>query len=199
MGLPSRGLRVTNRVVLDSDFCQILLSKHNQDEAKAFFKSIFKCLKISPILHEYVYKEELFNNECILDLVAENVIEIAKLENFVSSADDKALYEILFKDYYKFMNGKNWADQNDVFSKRHAGKNMGEIHSLILAQYEQIPCFFSNDKGAKVLAKSKINTQEFAIEVKNVEQVFQDIDTTKHNGVDLKERKRILKFIKNKK
>lgn len=82
---------MTSRVVLDSDFCQILLSKHNQDEAKAFFKSIFKCLKISPILHEYVY-----------------------------------------------------------------------------------------------------------IEVKNVEQVFQDIDTTKHNDVDLKERKRILKFIKNK-
>ena len=145
---------VVNRVVLDSDFCQILLSKNNKDEAKEFFKSIFNCLKICPILHEYVYKEELFNNQCILELVAENAIKVVSFKDFLSP-NDETLYQISFKEYYKFMNGENWIEQDDVFSKRYAGKNMGEIHSLILAHYEKIPCFFLMTKGQKHWQKIK--------------------------------------------
>lgn len=187
-----------DKVVLDSDFCQILLSKNSKEEAKAFFKSVFICLDLHPCLHEYVYKEELFNIDSVQDLVNENFIQVISIEDLASSIGAKKLYVILFKDYYKYMNEQEWIDKDDVFSKRYAGKNMGEIHSLILALYLKIPCFFSNDKGAKTLAKNKINSQSFEIEVKNVEQVFYDIDAIENNEVELKEKRRILKSIKKK-
>lgn len=187
-----------NKVVLDSDFCQILLSKNNKEKAKLFFKNVFVCLDLHPCLHEYVYNEELFNIDSVRDLVNENFIQVISIKDLTSSIDDRKLYVILFKDYYKYMNEQEWIDKDDVFSKRYARKNMGEIHSLILALYLKIPCFFSNDKGAKTLAKNKINSQGFEIEVKNVEQVFHDINSIDNNKVELKERNRILKSIKKK-
>lgn len=187
-----------NKVVLDSDFCQLLLSKNNKEEAKVFFKNVFICLDLHPCLHKYVCEEELFNIDSVQDLVNENFIQVISIEDLTPSIADKKLYMILFKDYYKYMNEQEWIDKDDVFSKRYAGKNMGEIHSLILALYLKIPCFFSNDKGAKTLAKNKINSQSFEIEVKNVEQVFYDIDAIENNEVELKERNRILKSIKKK-
>ena len=48
------------------------------------------------------------------------------------------------------------------------------------------------------MAKNKINSKGFAIEVKNVEQVFYDIDAIENNEVELKEKRRILKSIKKK-
>ena len=104
-----------NKVVLDSDFCQILLSKNNKEEAKAFFKSVFICLDLHPCLHEYVYEEELFNIDSVQDLVNENFIQVISIEDLASSIGAKKLYVILFKDYYKYNGNINYRNKCNMF------------------------------------------------------------------------------------
>ena len=109
----------------------------------------------------------------------------------------KKQYAETFADFYNFMNGETIEKVFDVVTQHHSKKNMGEIHSLILAQYMGLPIFMSNDNGAKNLAKSRINTQGYKIEVMNVCDVFCEI---KRNGtiqIDKKAVRSILKERRN--
>lgn len=54
----------------------------------------------------------------------------------------------------------------------------------------------SNDKGARELAKSKINNSSFSIEVKDVYEVFCDIKNMNQNTLDKKMKKAMRAIVK---
>lgn len=182
-----------NRVVVDSDFCNMLVNGENIEKGKDFIRSIFDSLQKKPALHSFVFHQELFINEAIKDLVAEKYIEIIDYNDFLTEEIFKMQYIETFVELFYFMNGEIIPNKFESITKHRAKKNMGEIHSLLLAQYMNIPIFMSNDKGAKNLAKNKINTQSFAITVKDVCDVFIDIKKSGIKQIDTQIVRSILK------
>lgn len=186
-----------NRVVIDSDFCNMIAPGKDINKEKKFFRSIFDSLQKKPIIHVFVFTQELLTNIAIKELESENYIEVVDYNSFLPTEIFKTQYTETFADFYFFMNGESINNTFPDIITHRAKKNMGEIHSLILAHYLNIPIFMSNDNGAKNLAKSKINTQAFSIIVKNVLEVFCDIKLQGNSQIDKKAVRAILKERKN--
>lgn len=182
-----------NYVVIDSDFCNMIAPGNNIEKEKEFVRSIFNSLQKKPVVHIFVSEQELLTNKVIKELVEENFIDVINYDTFLPAEIFKTQYAETFADFYNFMNGESIEKVFDVITKHHSKKNMGEIHSLILAQYMGIPIFMSNDNGAKNLAKSKINTQSFSIDVMNVCEVFCEI---KRNGTIQIDKKAVRSILK---
>lgn len=182
-----------NYVVIDSDFCNMIAPRNNIEKEKEFVRSIFNSLQKKPVVHIFVSEQELLTNKVIKELVEENFIDVINYDTFLPEEIFKIQYAETFADFYNFMNGESIEKVFDVITKHHSKKNMGEIHSLILAQYMGIPIFMSNDNGAKNLAKSKINTQSFSIDVMNVCEVFCEI---KRNGTIQIDKKAVRSILK---
>lgn len=182
-----------NYVVIDSDFCNMIAPGNNIEKEKEFVRSIFNSLQKKPVVHIFVSEQELLTNKVIKELVEENFIDVINYDTFLPEEIFKIQYAETFADFYNFMNGESIEKVFDVITKHHSKKNMGEIHSLILAQYIGIPIFMSNDNGAKNLAKSKINTQSFSIDVMNVCEVFCEIKRNGTMQIDKKAVRSILK------
>lgn len=171
-----------NLVLLDADFCNLILEKSDNI---SFFKAIFDILDKKPAIHIYIFKHELLNNIHIQTLVQESFIKIIEYDDFLASDFDKHSYTIAFEDFYMYINGKELNNFN-IFMDRRAKHNLGEIHSLITAQYLNIPLFMSNDKGAKELANSKINTDAFKVDVQNIIEVVERCKSIEPNKLDNK-------------
>lgn len=182
-----------NQVLVDSDFCNMIAPGNNIPKEKAFVKSIFDSLGKAPIIHTFVYNEELLTNSAIKELVEESYIEIIEYDAFLTEDWYKTQYIDDFVDYYDYMNSGAIPAKFDEIIKHRAKKNMGEIHSLILAHYLEIPIFMSNDRGAKQLAQSKIDSSTYHIVVKNVCEVFCDIKRNGSIELDKKTVRSILK------
>ena len=186
-----------NRVVIDSDFCNMIAPGNNIEKEKKFVRSIFNSLQKKPVVHTFVFEQELLTNTVMKELASEKFIDVIDYSAFLPAEIFKKQYAETFADFYNFMNGETIEKVFDVVTQHHSKKNMGEIHSLILAQYMGLPIFMSNDNGAKNLAKSRINTQGYKIEVMNVCDVFCEI---KRNGtiqIDKKAVRSILKERRN--
>lgn len=171
-----------NLVLLDADFCNLILEKSDNIP---FFKSIFEILNIKPVIHIYVLHNELFHNVYIKSLVNNGFIQVLKYDDFLVDSFYKRSYQNTFEDFYEFMNNTKLESFN-VFKDHKAGHNLGEIHSLITAQYLNIPLFMSNDKGAKELANSKINTDAFKVDVQNIIEVVERCKSIEPNKLDNK-------------
>jgi len=165
----------------------------NIEKEKVFIRSIFDSLQKRPVVHIFVFQQELLANVAVKELVDERFIEVIEYNSFLPAEIFKTQYAETFADFYNFMNGEVIDEAFDAITKHHAKKNMGEIHSLILAQYMNIPIFMSNDNGARSLVNSKINTQSFSVTVKNVCEVFCDVKLYGLMQIDKKSVRAILK------
>ena len=182
-----------NYVVIDSDFGNMIAPENIIEKEKEFVRSIFNSLQKKPVVHIFVYEQELLTNKVIKELVAEQFIDVIDYNTFLPADIFKIQYAETFADFYNFMNGETIEKVFDVITKHHSKKNMGEIHSLILTHYMGIPIFMSNDNGAKNLAKSKINTKSFTIDIMNVCEVFCEI---KRNGTIQIDKKAVRSILK---
>lgn len=182
-----------NRVLIDSDFCNMIAPGNNVQKDKEFVKSIFTALGRKPCLHTFVFNEEILTNVAIKELVKENFIEVIEYSSVLKEPWMETLYINTFVDYYEYMNSEKIPNTMDSIKQHRAKKNMGEIHSLLFAQYLNIPIFMSNDNGARNLAISKINTQSSTIIVKNVLEVFCDCKKNTSSPLNQKAVKSILK------
>lgn len=201
--------KVRSKVVLDTDFLNILLTserkmtKSEEDETIDFFKSIFEILNLKPVIHEYLYAQELIANPLAKRLVDEKYIEMIKKQDFLKTHSAEKLYMAQVRNFYKIMkDDKNelLIDEYDKLVFHHEAKsNLGEILSVLMAKELKLRCFFSNDKGAKNLVKNIINTNNFSINVYNVLEVFAEIDSTQGKKLNSKKRKAIQKKLENRK
>lgn len=182
-----------NRVLVDSDFCNMIAPGNNIPKEKVFVKSIFNSLDKLPVIHTFVYNEELLDSGAIKELVEESYIEIIDYDAFLTENWHKTQYVDDFVDYYDYMNSEAIPAEFAEITRHRAKKNMGEIHSLILAHYLGIPLFMSNDRGAKRLAQSKINSLACHIAIKNVCEIFCEIKQNDSVKLDKKAVRSILK------
>lgn len=181
------------RVLVDSDFFTMIAPCKNIAKEKEFVKSVFDSLNKKPCIHPFVAKEELFNNEVVKQLIDEGYITVIDYNSVLKESWMEQQYVDNFVTYYDYMNSEKIPSSLSEITRHRAKKNMGEIHSLIFAHYLEIPLFMSNDKGAKKLAETKINSQHFSIDVKNVCDVFCMIKTTGSIKLDTKVVRSILK------
>lgn len=181
------------RVLVDSDFFTMIAPCKNIAKEKEFVKSVFDSLNKKPCIHPFVAKEELFNNEVVKQLIDEGYITVIDYNSVLKESWMEQQYVDNFVTYYDYMNSEKIPSSLSEITRHRAKKNMGEIHTLIFAHYLEIPLFMSNDKGAKKLAETKINSQHFSIDVKNVCDVFCMIKTTGSIKLDTKVVRSILK------
>lgn len=186
-----------NRVLVDSDFCNMIAPGNNIPKEKLFVKSIFDSLGKSPVIHTFVYNEELLKNDAIKELVEESYIEIIEYNAFRAEDWHETQYVDDFVDYYDYMNSEVITAKFTEIKRHRANKNMGEIHSLILAHYLGIPVFMSNDNGAKKLVQTRINSSACHIAIKNVCEVFCDIK--RNSSVKLLDKKAVRSILKQRK
>lgn len=163
-------MQYEDKLLLDCDFCNSINEIRNADDNEKIelFKNIFEKLEKGAYVHEYVYEHELIANDLMKKLKDMHLIEILKYDDIFDSDSARQYYEITFNEYYNYLNDENF--NGGVFRSRYAGKNMGEIHSLIAAQNFGIHIFLSNDGGAKSLAENKIS-KSYGIKVYSIKDL----------------------------
>ena len=94
-----------NRVVIDSDFCNMIAPGDDVEREMILFCNICKSLEIIPVIHTFVLNEELLTNLAIKELVSEQFIKVFEYKDFLPEEIFKSQYTDTFVDFYKFMNG----------------------------------------------------------------------------------------------
>jgi len=157
-----------SRVLLDSDFCNMLTEINSEKiDSRKLLEDLISILGKVPYIHEYLVNEELFNNTIIQDFLKEGKIKVLKYSEITQNGKYKQLYEDTFEEFFYTMNDEDFSQiksKTDCFSFRKQGCNLGEIHSLIAARFLSIPLFYSNDTGARALAK-KYDTQDCVVKL----------------------------------
>ena len=127
-------------------------------EGKNFetLKRILESLDFQPVVHPYIWKNELEMYSYVDKLQKTGLIRIASYEEFLLDDDDKELYAQQFLElyvhlgeYYEMTNSKKRVEalpENcDIFNYRKAGTSIGDVHVILMAAYSQIPVIFTED------------------------------------------------------
>lgn len=176
-------------VIIDADFINMLTSVNSDPN---LFMTIMDDLNVNPCVHTYVANEELFTNSTFKKLLSNKAIAEIKYEDFLQDEFSKTVYVAEFLKLYQAINGPENIPI-DVFNDRRAKSNMGEIHSVLLAKEKNITVFLSNDKGAKALADSYINTSRYSLDVKNIPTILKEIALNRNKKTKWKSAKHLLK------
>ena len=173
------------KVIVDTDFMNYMT--RGKDGLEYYFDKIVDDLKLEPVVHEFLYEKEMMGNPLVTKLVREKRLTVIKYQDFLTDLDD-TYYSNLFSDLYKFCNDRPLNFGKAKFrTHQESEANLGEIHSVILALYTEYPLFLSNDNGSKTMATTKINTELYQLEVKNVIDVFDELSTMKNTAISKKD------------
>ena len=157
------------QVAVDTAFLSKLTE---EDQRGVLFKNIMLQMRRSPVMHQYVYKEELHGNMSARNLVEEGSVQLVQFADFLKNKADMAFYEGLFRQAYKGMNGRELPKTADVFTYRHEKENIGEIHTALMAQYLNIDLMVSHDDGAKKYIEEHMSSRRHELTVWNIQDVF---------------------------
>ena len=160
-------------------------------EGKNFetLKRILESLDFQPVVHPYIWKNELEMYSYVDKLQKTGLIRIASYEEFLLDDDDKELYAQQFLElyvhlgeYYEMTNSKKRVEalpENcDIFNYRKAGTSIGDVHVILMAAYSQIPVIFTEDgdiSALKSIAKRKINSDSYQMDIYNALQALEQI------------------------
>ncbi len=166
------------RVIVDNDFIHKIFGIRKDVDRKDVFRNIFRSCNLYPVLHPFIYENELSTNakEEIDSLIKEGTVSVLTYEEITFNGTYSDLYDDNIREYYYKMHGRQ-LPENIAVRNRYAGNDLGEIHSLTAAYYLGLHIFMSNDKGAKILAHTTFNTNAYALVVKNMDEVIIDIKT----------------------
>lgn len=160
------------QVAVDTAF----LSKLTEEDRRGvLFKNIMLQKGRAPVVHQYVYEEELFGNTAARNLVEEGSVRVVMFEEFLKDQSDKDQYDRLFRQAYKGMNGCQLSTKVDIFTYRHEKENLGEIHTALMAQHLNIDLMVSHDAGAKKYIEEHMSSRRHRLLVWNVQDVFAEL------------------------
>jgi hypothetical protein len=151
-------------VVIDADFFNHMTCVDTQGE---LFCKIMGVMEVSPVLHEYVQKQELFANSVMKLLVDGGNIKVYCYDDFLNTKEEREKYEKDFYWGYQKLNYEHLPKDVDVFTYRKAHANMGELHSALLAKKLGIGLMMSDDRGARDFVEHKLNSRKNKIMVYN--------------------------------
>ncbi len=181
------------KVVIDTDYFNFITHDLSDD---SLFLEIIRELKYEPVMHEFVYKQELHEHSFVKCLVDKHIITIYDYDSLTKDQADATEYERLFKYAYFELNAKRFVDAMVIRDYRHEKENLGEIHSTILARLMGYDILMSNDGGAKSLA-GKLSTLRSHIHVYNIEDTFTELITPEKSSIKWTKIKNVVKQLKN--
>ena len=162
------------KVVVDTDFLNHILKTPKGEDV---MQKIIDFYGYELVLHPWVYDREIKDINTVVDKYVQKKVKVLKYSDFLQTEDDELFYDIVFRDLYRNMNKNESVDGNYKSFKTYnkAGKNLGEIHSVILAKYAGIPLLLSDDYNAKEIAAKRVNTEGFMLDVKKSFDIMCDI------------------------
>ena len=159
-----------NITIIDCDFFNHITETSKNTK---HFEDLISDLKIVPVMHEYVYFQEMILNKCAKKLVNDGLLKIEKFDEFINDENEEE-YVRFFESFYHYANGKNIQYiKNDYKTYRRSRENLGEIHSICLALIKKYPILLSDDSGTKRL-NCKVEKKN-QIVIKNIYDVYSDI------------------------
>ncbi|MGN0161354.1 MAG: hypothetical protein ACI4AQ_08210 [Lachnospiraceae bacterium] len=166
------------RVVVDTDYFKFITLQCTERDV---FLEIIKELDVTPVMHQFVYEEELHKESFVKKLVDEGHIEILYYNDFLDTPEREKEYERLVRFAYVTMNGKALDVKHNIRKYHHEKENLGEIHSVSMARLMGYDLFMSNDGGARNFVENRLNSRKHHIKVMNVEDtliyIVQNIST----------------------
>lgn len=165
------------KVAIDTDFFIKITEKSKSGD---LFIKLMDELNVRPVMHEYVYYEELCGNLVAQDLVKSGYIEVIKYTDFLSD-DQKEMYENAFRGAFKYLNYDRF--HGDVYADKRKGWNLGEIRTALMAVYMGIKIFMSDDGGAKKYVQKRVNSKRHPLEVQNIYDVLMIIAKKKDRKI----------------
>ena len=162
--------------LVDTCFLQKISKGGNNVE---MLKKILENLDFQPVIHPYIWENELEMFSYMEKLREEGWFRIASYDEFLFDEDDINLYEqqflelyVLLGEYYEMMNSKKQVtslpDDCNIFKIRKAGTSIGDVHVILMAAYSQIPVIFTEDgdiAALKSIAQRKIQTESYQMKI----------------------------------
>lgn len=183
------------RVVIDSDFFNKIV---DYDQSGDSFMKIMNDYGKEPVFNQFVYGEELKQiNKTAIKLVTENKIKVIKFVDYIKSPWQEEAYDTSFKLLFKALNGENLNVKYYPTYKEcklHM-KNVGEIHSSLMASEMDIDIFLSDDNKARQILLNKINNNIYHLEIKTILTFFFEFAEIKDKKFSWSEFKKQMRHI----
>lgn len=158
-------------VVIDTDFFRKVTNDMKTEE---LFLRMMNELNVIPVMHEFVYSEELHKDFFVKKLKDTGNLIIFSFHDYLDS-DNKDDFEEKFTEAYKKFNFQAFAGE-DIYKYRKCKESLGEIHSSLMAWYMNMDMMMSDDGEAKQYVTVMLNSRKKKIQVLNV------YDTLKYIG-----------------
>lgn len=166
------------KAVVDADFF-IKLTEHGEQEY--LFLKILEDLGIEPIMHCYVYEEELRKSAIIKSLVQKKKIKVYDYSDYITE-ENKDEYEEYFYEAYERFNGFEFDERQNLYKYHAVKESLGEIRSLYMAKELGIPYFMSDDSGLKYYVKKWFSSNKHSIEIVSI---YEALLWCKERGTDI--------------
>lgn len=147
--------------LVDTVFLQNLSSRGKRLDD---FKKIINELNYRPVIHPYIAKHELDMFDGLKVLEKEGFVRVAKYEDFLSSNEDKEVYQGYFLQSHDELRKKLECshkgkrieplilpDGCSIFQYHRAGMSLGDVHLILMAAFEEIPIVLTDDSDIELL------------------------------------------------
>lgn len=182
-------------VVVDTDYFNFITLNCTD---KDLFLVVMNEMQFFPVLHEYVYEEELHECSFVKNLVKDGNIKIIRYTDFLLNEKKMKEYKRLAEYGYEMMNGETFDNTKDIVCYHHEKENLGEIHSITLARMLKLDCFMSNDGGARSYVENHLNNNKSQIiTIYNIEDTFNYIHKNIQTSLNWGRIKNVIKQYKN--
>lgn len=156
-------------VAVDTAF---LLKLTEQDKKGELFINIMTQMQRSPVMHRFIFDQELLGNATARHLVNDGIITLMDVTDFLTDDEDRQHYRRLFHQAYRGMNGCLLPNETDIFTYHRVKENLGEIHTALMAQHLHIDLMVSHDIGAKSYIENHMSSARHPLMVYNIGDVL---------------------------
>ena len=161
-------------VIVDTCFLQKLSS-----EGKVIdnIKRVLAELEYIPVVHPYIYEQELSLHSYFVRLVEDGYIKVMGYDEFQKDAIDKqtyeAYYDVLYEEMRLTLEAMNSPKQVEklclqkgqtIYNTHKQGSSMGDVHMILMASYLQMPILLTEDSDIEMLrdiAKRRMQLGEY--------------------------------------
>ncbi len=196
-------------VIVDTCFLQKLSS---EGQAIHNIKKVLDELEYTPVVHPYIYAQELSLHSYFVRLVDSGYIRVIDYNEFQTDATDKqtyeAYYDVLYEEMRKTLEAMNSPKQvgklclkkgQTIYNTHKQGSSMGDVHMILMAAYLQMPILLTEDSDIEMLrniAERRMQLGKYSLKIFNGVQLIEEIAKKKDSTMTVKEIEAILKSMR---
>lgn len=169
-------------VVIDTDFFRKVTNNLSTNE---LFLKIMDEMGLCPVMHEYIFKEELHKDSFVTKLRDSGVLKVYSFEHYLNSGNTEE-FEEKFMEAYKKFNFQPFKGDN-IRTYRKSEESLGEIHSSLMAWYMNMDIMMSDDGEAKHYVTTMLNSRQRKIHVYNIYDTLEYIGKMPERSIKWKE------------